>query len=324
MELLKKIECLIKEYEALEITNIDATGVKQERAVYFFDKRYSRRGNVFLELWQNEQKEMYSFIFNRELLTPQENNEVDQNRRPTANRGSLYRYNMSVQDMIEFIRSKLDLYYIKHGLKKEKKEDINVPMRPIKIEKDENDCIILTCAKCNQKFQKSSRCSFCGQKVLITEDDIQNIKNKRKLIDLDDWIHESDFGEISPSEMQRCISLILESGFIYHVGTSDLSLDYKFKEGVILRNMVMFWGEGSRMVIQPSILFDFVSELSIGKECIEDYLISLTKYLSPKQKNKPYDNIKGYYFIDYSTFIEKCDEIIDLHKELVDKIFQKI
>lgn len=104
MNLLKKVECLKNEYDAIEITDIDATGVAQERAVYFFDKRYSRRGNVFLELWQNEQKEQYSFIFKRDLLTVEENEEVDKNRRPTANRGTLYRYNMDVNND--------DLYWI--------------------------------------------------------------------------------------------------------------------------------------------------------------------------------------------------------------------
>lgn len=118
MDLLLKIEDLKKEYREIEITNVDATGQVRERAAYFFDRHFPRHGKVFLELWQNERDDKLIFILFRSLATPDENEEMDGNRRPTANRGNLYRFGMTQGEMLKYIRKKLDLYYKQHNYNK--------------------------------------------------------------------------------------------------------------------------------------------------------------------------------------------------------------
>lgn len=116
-DLLSIIKPLALEYAEIEMTNFDQTGVKQRRAVYFYEKRLPRRGNVFLEVWYNVRPQKLEFVFSKLLLTPSEIAETNLNRRPTANRGILVRENMSEDELISFVRNKLDLYYAQNNLR---------------------------------------------------------------------------------------------------------------------------------------------------------------------------------------------------------------
>lgn len=118
-DLFSIIRPLSTEYNAIEMTNIDQTGIRQRRAVYFFDKRFPRRGNVFLEVWYNFKVAQIVFVFSKKLLTPSEIAETEHNKRPTANRGQLVRDSMSREELLTFIRKKLDVYYMQNDLNNE-------------------------------------------------------------------------------------------------------------------------------------------------------------------------------------------------------------
>lgn len=57
-------------YPNLEFTNIDATGVKQRRAVYIFPNDMIRHGNVFIEAWQK--KDYFHFVLKKSIMTEAE------------------------------------------------------------------------------------------------------------------------------------------------------------------------------------------------------------------------------------------------------------
>ena len=121
-DLFSIISPLSNEYDAIEMTNIDQKGGTQRRAVYFFDKRFPRYGNVFLEVWYNFKASQITFVFSKKLLTPSEIAETEKNKRPTANRGQLVRTDMSRGELLSFLRKKLDLYYTQNDLKKKSRE----------------------------------------------------------------------------------------------------------------------------------------------------------------------------------------------------------
>ncbi len=109
-DMLAQVKVLRDEYSQIEISNIDQTGVKQWRAAYFYDKNVQRRNNQLIEVWYEKRNDRVVFVIAKSLMTSDEIIESDKNKRATVNRGRLYRYNLSHEDLLSFIREKLDLY----------------------------------------------------------------------------------------------------------------------------------------------------------------------------------------------------------------------
>ncbi len=99
---------LKEQYPNLEFTNIDATGVKRKRAVYIFPKDMPRRGNVFVEAWQN--KDSFYFILRKSMMTEAE---IAESKRDWSKDNSIrgrVRVNMAYkEELIRYIVPKLDM-----------------------------------------------------------------------------------------------------------------------------------------------------------------------------------------------------------------------
>lgn len=59
---------------------------------------------------------MDMFVLFKSLLTEEEIKEAENNKRPTKNRGRIYRYNMSQEELLAFVGRKLKLYYSQNNL----------------------------------------------------------------------------------------------------------------------------------------------------------------------------------------------------------------
>lgn len=108
-DLLSMVSTLKNKYPTIEITNIDATGQRQNRAVYFFEKKNNRFRNVFLEVWYSKPSDKYTFVLFRPLFTSDEELEASMNPKFTINRGEIYRYHLTKEEVLTFVASKLNL-----------------------------------------------------------------------------------------------------------------------------------------------------------------------------------------------------------------------
>ena len=103
--------CSIKDkYPDFNFTNYNAKDEIQERAVYIFLNKKSRRGNVLLEIWKLPTEGCFDLYIKRTLLTEKEYKEsMDSWNKTTETRGKITRYFGSYQDLVSFVASKLDL-----------------------------------------------------------------------------------------------------------------------------------------------------------------------------------------------------------------------
>lgn len=241
-----------------------------------------------------------------------------------------------LEELVKWIQdTALLLCYIneKYGLGKDvtrpgggsKIRDIHEPMLPSRIVEDGNDFLI-TCGRCGEEYRKANRCTFCGQTLKWPDKDelskylLRKEGNKRQLVDADDWATVTAFDGITRQQALEIIESFLSSGFTYHVGTADLVLDYKSRLSQNSLCGMMLCGNERGAAIQPSAFFDFAEACGAKRNAVEDFLIQMIPFLSKNQKNKPYDNEKGYYYIDYSMLYESREEIVSVYKVLIDKL----
>lgn len=74
-----------------------------------------------LEIWFEPRNNRLVFVLFKSLLTEEEIKEAENNKRPTKNRGRIYRYNMSQEELLTFVGRKLELYYSQNNLENDKR-----------------------------------------------------------------------------------------------------------------------------------------------------------------------------------------------------------
>ncbi len=108
---------LKSEYDNLEITNVNARGSVDKRVVYIYEKGKERRSNVFLEIWHMKRTNSLEFVIWKDLLTPSEVVEVDRyDQQSNGKRGTLCRDNWSQEELIQFVRNKINIYCNQRGI----------------------------------------------------------------------------------------------------------------------------------------------------------------------------------------------------------------
>lgn len=112
--MLKIIDSLKEEFVGkIEISDCDKNGKQYVNTRWVYPSNKERYANVLIEIWWKPRKNRVDFVFNRDLLTPSENIEavLDGNHRAgNTNRGLLERYDMSEQELKEFVLDKIEKY----------------------------------------------------------------------------------------------------------------------------------------------------------------------------------------------------------------------
>ena len=99
---------LMDVYPNLEFTNIDATGVKQRRAVYIFPNDMIRHGNVFIEAWQK--KDYFHFVLKKSIMTEAEKAESKRDwKKDNSSRGRVSVYMSYKKELFDYIVPKLNM-----------------------------------------------------------------------------------------------------------------------------------------------------------------------------------------------------------------------
>lgn len=202
-----------------------------------------------------------------------------------------------------------------------KVDSINVPMLPKKITEDKNNYIV-TCGRCEEDFIKARRCTSCGQMLKWPDDDefskylVRVEGNKRKLDDIYDWAKVTSFTSIDRKKAIEITEYFEQEVFSYRVGTSDITAYFKNDNHCVA---LMLYASGRSCGIQPSEIYRYGKNHNIDEKYIEEFLEGMKKFLSPSQNHKPYEDVKGYYFIFNETIYENLKEIAELYKALLEK-----
>ena len=199
-------------------------------------------------------------------------------------------------------------------------KDINTAAKPaLIIQTDENPIVV--CPNCEYSFGKAPRCPECGQLIQYGKERW----NKPKLADLNAWEEAANLSGVSAREVADFVRRVCsEEGFSYHVGAVDLAIDLGALENTKSVQVVMLFGSGPCGAFQPKELIDYLSKNELNDEIATWYMEAMKPYLTPNQKNIPYERLNGYYYFDFSTIVRKQDEIIKIFTELRDRIKSKV
>ncbi len=306
---------------------------------------YKREGRLHLGIYFFEDRKGYEKLLSqKDRIKNEENVElIFEDRVSRTQYAFIKRFDIKpegerkyIEELVEWIQdTALLLCYINEKytlgknvtrpVTKSKNIDIHEPMLPKTIIEDGNDYIVI-CGKCGEEFRKAKRCTFCGQilkwpgKDELSKYLIRRDGNKRQLLDMDDWATVTAFNEMSRQDALEIVNAFVRIGFDYHVGTSDLILNYKSDREDKGFCGIMLFGNGETAGIQPSELFTYAMSHGKGRKPVEDFLVDMIPYLSPNQKNKPYDNEKGYYYIGYQRLYSSLDDIISLYSKFIHEV----
>ena len=110
--------------------------------------------------------------------------------------------------------------------------------------------------------------------------------------------------------LREVIDVFEDAGFGYHLGTSDLRIDYKPNNSKKAFTCLMLIGERDFSSFQPSELYKLAEVNGMDHQIVSDFLDIMRPYLSARQKNIPYNLVTGYYNISHDTLIQNRDEIV--------------
>ncbi len=190
--------------------------------------------------------------------------------------------------------------------------DINTALKPKKSEQTEKG-VMITCPKCGYVFSMAPRCPECGQLIQYKKERW----NKPKLGSLEAWESSVNIIGADPKDVADIVrEIVKDDSFSYHIGSKDLNL-HLYAEGIDASvKIFMFFGKERCGAFQPSALINYINENGLKKSAADWYMEAMKPLLSDSQKNIPYNNLKGYYFVDYDTLFARKDELIQIFQGL--------
>lgn len=221
----------------------------------------------------------------------------------------------SVADLFKFGEADPVKVFLKDAVGTELPDDINAAAKPVMvIQTDEIPLVV--CPRCEETFNMAPRCPECGQLMLYREK-----WNKPKLANLEEWEKAAQISGATPNEVGEFVRRVCANdGITYHVGAVDLSIDIVSADKTVLMKTLMLFGSGGDFAFQPSFLNYHAEKNDLKKDGIAVFLEDMKPFLIPDQKNKPYERYNGYYYIKYTTLLEKKDEIEQILLRLRDSV----
>ena len=148
------------------------------------------------------------------------------------------------------------------------------------------------------------------------EDMIKTVSRKtyasKDNLSLEEWLTKAESTNSYISEIKELIEDFEDLGYIYYIGTSDLNIAYRFENLKKNLKVLMIWGDGNTLGFKPLIFYNFLEKYGYSRTIAENLLEGLRKYLTPNQKNKPYEREEGYYNLDIKTILENKNDILQL------------
>jgi len=139
-------------------------------------------------------------------------------------------------------------------------------------------------------------------------------------LSLDEWIEKKLDNKQLESKVRDFIQDIEDSNMFYTIGTSDLNIKLKLPQYNKKMGVFMLFGGGKLVGFHPSEFYDYLETYNFSSSIAYELLEGLKKYLLPNQKHKPYENIKGYYYIDLEVFLNNKSEILSLIERFISNL----
>ena len=140
----------------------------------------------------------------------------------------------------------------------------------------------------------------------------KDIIKRQAYQDKEDWLKDNN-----REHLRVLIDELEKIGFGYHLGTSDLRIDFTPKDSKKSYNCLMLLGRRNYASFQPSELYKLVEVSNVKPQIAADFLDKLRPYLMPKQKHLPYELHTGYYNISHETLNNRTSSIVDLYAQLL-------
>lgn len=148
--------------------------------------------------------------------------------------------------------------------------------------------------------------------VLAAEAAKNDIIKRQAYQDKEEWIKDNN-----QEELRIVIDKFVKLGYGYHLGASDLRIDYIPSGSRKPYNCLMLLGKKEYVSFQPSELYKLATACGKDSPIIDKFLADILPYLSERNKHKPYELLTGYYNISHDTLINKLVEIGDIYLQLI-------
>lgn len=140
-------------------------------------------------------------------------------------------------------------------------------------------------------------------------------------LSLDEWIDQKLDNKGYENQIRELIQDIEDSNMFYTIGTSDLQIKLKLPQYIKKMRIFMLFAGGKLVGFQPSEFYNYLEMYNYSKSIADELLEGLKKYLSTNnQKHKPYENIRGYYYIEMKDFLNNKSEILSLIEKFISNL----
>lgn len=156
-----------------------------------------------------------------------------------------------------------------------------------------------------------------------TSEKEQSITTQKKLyMSPDQWVEQTTFSDNNKAILRELIDDFEGLGYTVGAGTADLNVKIKFTQYKKTPTVLWGFGKGESFGIQPSMFYNYVNEYGFSTIMVDKLLESLKPYLFPseKQKNIPYDNEKGYYWLNPFAILANKDEFLSIYEKFIANI----
>ena len=155
-----------------------------------------------------------------------------------------------------------------------------------------------------------------------TESEHTITTEKKPYMSPDQWVDQAVFSDNNKAIMRELIDDFESLGYTVGAGTADLSVKIKFTQYKKAPTVLWGFGKGESFGIQPSMFYNFVKEYGFSTAIVDKLLDALKPYLYPneKQKNIPYENEKGYYWLNPVAIFANKDEFLSIYEKFIANI----
>lgn len=144
------------------------------------------------------------------------------------------------------------------------------------------------------------------------EADLVKVIKRQAYQDKEEWLKDNN-----RENLRNLIDEFEKAGFGYHLGTSDLRIDFTPKDSKKAYNCLMLIGGTDFASFQPSELYKLAEACGVDSHIVENLLSDLRPFLIPTQKRQPYELLTGYYNISFETLASKTKDIVNIYSQLI-------
>lgn len=141
------------------------------------------------------------------------------------------------------------------------------------------------------------------------------ITKRQAYQDKEEWLIENN-----RSMLREVIDKLTAIGLGYHLGTSDLRLDYTPNNATKAYNCLMLLGRREYASFQPSELYKLAEQCGKESVVVTELLDELRPHLMPEQKHVPYELLTGYYNISHHTLCSQLNSIVEIYRKFINKL----